>query len=1231
MATLALSLGGQFVGGLFGGPIGATVGRALGALAGAQIDNVLFGERPQPAPHADVRLQGSVEGGPIPRLYGWSRISGNIVWATELEELAEESAGAKGSGDDPETTIAASFAVALCEGEVARLGRIWADGQPLDTSGITIRFYRGSEDQGVDSLIEAKQGTGNAPAYRGLCYLVFERLPLEPFGNRIPQIAVELCRVVGELEPAIRAVTVIPGATEFGYDPVARVRVVSPGVTANENTHLAPGVSDWTLSIDELVALCPNLSHVALVVAWFGDDLRCGECLIKPRVEANARTILDVEWGVAGLTRGTAPVVTEHDGGPAYGGTPSDASVLAAIADLKSRGIGVTLYPIVLMDIPHGNAMGQPAYPWRGRITGTGDGTGAVTAQVAAFAGTGSDWRFRRMVRHYAQLAVSAGGVDAMVIGSEMRAMSFLRDGAGGFPFVSALVALAAEVRAIVGPSTKLTYAADWSEFSGRQVGGDKWFHLDPLWASANIDAVGIDNYMPVADWRDGTDHADWAVADGPYDPAYLEGGVAGGEGFDWYYASDADRVAGTRSAITDGAHGEPWVWRFKDIRSWWENAHHNRVGGVRSVTATAWVPESKPVWFTELGCGAVDKGANQPNVFGDAKSSEDARPYFSSGAPDPLMQRQVLRAHLAHWGDADNNPAGMVDPERIYLWTWDARPYPAFPAETSTWRDGENHATGHWLSGRLGAMTSDELIAAMAADFGVDVASVDAVPPLMQGLVVEGVVAARDAIAAVVDATGLAVSDRPEGLAFAVPKARLAVDVPEAVATDGPLVSRRRSDPSAALGSVSLTYPDRERGYLTGTMTAIGVGGGVAAARATGLVLDASGARAVAERALAVADGETLELTVPPLALALEAGDAIEAGDGTRFQIAELRDGLARKLSAREIVETPSVGVLSDRGAAASSVPPAVSVPLVEIVHLPAEPGDPLTSRLMVAAWASPWPGRVSLVDETTGVEVTAATRAAWIGELVDPLMAGHNRYWDRRSVVRVKLYAGHLASLTPEAVLAGGNRIAVETDAGAWEVVGFAGAELVAPRVYELSVLLRGQQGTDHAVGAAAAGNRVVVLNDRVVPVGVPAGWLGETLALRAYAGAADADGVAVPLTIGLPPALPLSPVHLGAVRGVGASDVALSWVRRSRADANGWGVADAALDHAPEAYRVVVYDGVTVKRTVDVDTTEVVYTAAQQVADFGVAPAGFVFTVQQRSAVVGLGHAAMGTFAG
>lgn len=229
MATLALSLAGQVVGGMLSGPIGATIGRALGALAGSAVDSALFAERPRPTrTGSDIRLTGSTEGIAIPRVYGWSRVPGNIIWATELERIPGQSSGAKGFGPPPqpaEDTIVASFALALCEGPVAHLGRIWADGKLLETEGLNVRFYRGTPDQQPDGFMSARQGEGQVPGYRGLCYLVFERLPLTAFGNRIPNLSAEICRPIGGLEKDIRAVCVIPGATEFGYDPAPRVRI----------------------------------------------------------------------------------------------------------------------------------------------------------------------------------------------------------------------------------------------------------------------------------------------------------------------------------------------------------------------------------------------------------------------------------------------------------------------------------------------------------------------------------------------------------------------------------------------------------------------------------------------------------------------------------------------------------------------------------------------------------------------------------------------------------------------------------------------------------------------------------------------------------------------------------------------------------------------------------------------------------------------------------------------
>ena len=92
-------------------------------------------------------------------------------------------------------------------------------------------------------------------------------------------------------------------------------------------------------------ALCPNLSSVAFVVSWFGDDLRAGQCTIAPRVEKPVKEVLSAAWGVAGLTRVNARVVSQLGGGPAMGGTPSDDTVIAAIRDLKARGLSVVFYP----------------------------------------------------------------------------------------------------------------------------------------------------------------------------------------------------------------------------------------------------------------------------------------------------------------------------------------------------------------------------------------------------------------------------------------------------------------------------------------------------------------------------------------------------------------------------------------------------------------------------------------------------------------------------------------------------------------------------------------------------------------------------------------------------------------------------------------------------------------------------------------------------------------------
>ncbi len=229
------------------------------------------------------------------------------------------------------------------------------------------------------------------------------------------------------------------------------------------------------------------------------------------------------DWACNGLNRSQAHLVSAVNGGAAFGGTPDDQSVVAAIKDLKARSLQVCLTPFILMDIPAGNTLpdpysggaGQAVYPWRGRITKqytTADKTSAVASEVAAFVA-----QYRTFVLHYANLCASAGGVDVFLLGAELRGLTWLRDAEGSYPFVSALVQLASDVKAIL-PNAQLTYAADWSEWFGHQPpdgSGDVFFHLDPLWSNANIAAVAFDNYWPLSDWRDTAPNIDEVVKAG--------------------------------------------------------------------------------------------------------------------------------------------------------------------------------------------------------------------------------------------------------------------------------------------------------------------------------------------------------------------------------------------------------------------------------------------------------------------------------------------------------------------------------------------------------------------------------------------------------------------------------------------------------------------------------------------------------------------------------------------
>jgi GTA TIM-barrel-like domain/Putative phage tail protein len=1293
MAALLLSTAGAAAGGAVFGPVGTIAGRLIGAIGGNLIDTALFGgknRRQLEGPRlSDLEIMASTEGAPIARVYGRARLSGQVIWATHLDEVVTTrtqttgGGGGKGGGGGGGTVTTttttysyfANLAVGLCEGPVGQVLRVWADGKLLDLSQFTYRIYRGSEEQAADPLIVAKEGADNAPAYRGLAYVVFERMPLEKFGNRIPQLSFEVLKPVGALEQAARAVTLIPATTEFGYEPATVVQTQGAGRSTPENRHVAYAASDVEASLDELQAVCPNLERVAVVVAWFGSDLRAGQCTLRPGVDNADKSTHGATWSVAGVERTHAYLVSTVDGRPAFGGTPSDDSVTHLIADLKARGLKVTLYPLVAMDIAAGNSLpdpwtgapSQPVYPWRGRITcdpapgqpGSPDGTAAAGDQLDAFfGGNGADdWTYRRMVLHYAGLAADAGGVDGFVVGSELKALTRVRSASGVYPAVDQLVQLASEAKAIVGAQTAVSYAADWTEYGAHVVDAaadEVRFPLDALWASADIDAVGIDYYAPLADWRDGAGHLDRAIAASIYDKDYLAGNLQGGEAYDWYYADDAARTAQTRSDITDGL-GKPWIFRAKDLWSWWANPHYERVGGAELSQPTAWAAQGKPIWFIETGCPAVDKGANQPSIFPDAKSSEAGLPYFSNGRRDDLIQRRYLETLLAALDPAlgatdELNPTStvyggrMIDVSGIHLWTWDARPYPVFPADAVAWSDSANWTTGHWLTGRLGSAPMDGLLTAMLTEAGIGGFDCAALDGGADGYLLDRPMTPRAAIEPLALAYAFDAVEDAGTLEF---RARGGEPVKEIVEDDlvlpqdGAPFRLTRAQESELPREVSLGFTDGGSDYRRAAVTSRRLVG--ASNRSSHADLAVVTNDAAAERQAEIwlqdlwAGRESAEFSLPPSALALAPGDVIGLTAGGRrrlVEIGEVVDTESRSVKARsidpEVFDLPLAAPRWIAPAAPVSLAPAHAL----VLDLPTlETEDPPVLTRM-AVFADPWPGPVAIWRSADGLSYEQAALAlapAIVGQTLDDLPLGPTGRFDDAGRVRVQLYGGALASISDSLLLGGGNAAAVQRADGAWEVLQFANAELVDELTYELSRLLRGQAGSEWAMGdPLPAGAPFVMLDEHVVPIARGLDMLLRPMQLRVIAAGRDYGDPATLALEATPQATalrPLSPVDLRARRS--ADGVLISWIRRTRTDGDSWSAGDVPLGEEKETYAVDILSGGTVLRTLNASAPSVLYAAADEIADFGAAQSSLSVSIAQISATVDRGFPATVTF--
>ncbi|MFP3020622.1 MAG: glycoside hydrolase TIM-barrel-like domain-containing protein [Wolbachia sp.] len=1038
MSTIVLSsIFGQ-AGSIFG-PIGRIIGSELGALLGAQLDGAMFGlDAEQKVTHGarlkNLQVQTSTYGRTIPIIYGTARVAGNIIWSQPIKEEAITTKSKIGRGMNVTYNYYATLAIAICKGKVEKLNRIWADTTSLSFDEIDYTFYRGREDQNPDPFMSSIEGV---PAYRGISYIVIKNFPLADYNNRVPVFTFEVQTI---LKPSgfsvvenIQNINIIPGSGEFVYDTKIQKKIAQEKISSNQyipyglaqrvnhNNHTKK--SDAMLSLDQLKEDLPNVEWVSVVVNWFVNDLNIKDCKIYPAVEfQDDSAILPDDWQIGGVTRDNAQLISKDDNGnPRYGGTVSDAALTRYIEELHSRGYKVILYPMPLLDTKNKE--------WRGKLSGT-------PGDISDF----FENQYNKFIEHYASIAKQTK-VEGFIIGSEFVELTKIRDEKGNYPAVIELVKLAKQIKLDLGKEVTVTYAADWSEYHSY----DGWYNMDELWSSQYIDVVGIDAYFPL------TDSPEPPFG---YSAEDVMGGWSSGVGYDYFY--DYSKSEPEKVKYNDSRYA------WKNIEKWWSETHINPGG-----SKTKWQPKMKKIWFTEYGFPSMNGCTNEPNVFVDKGSIESKYPRYSNGEVSFLSQKIAIEGTLKKWQSSE-----MV--EKMFLWAWDARPFPYFPNLCDMWTDCHNWQTGHWIQGKLSQLNISDVLSDLLQKAGLksDQFDTGGVKGLLSGYVINDQQPVRSIIKMLQSCYFFDVVEQDSKLKF-VQKGRgvtTVMPIGETVfSNNSKLVNISQLDLN---NKVNVVYFNRNFGYPIDVKYAELPKQGAAITVEIPLIMEEGEAQNIAEVLLYSSwqERNIYNFKLPIKYAWLAPSDVITILDGEKKHTVRIIKTKFESMS----IQVSGVGYdrsiyklsfPSTRSLMLKECPPShISKTIVEMIDLPYVKGNSASFTLINEE--KNWKGATLFIsyNDKDYKPIASTNKQSTYGYVMELTNEG----------ITVVLRFGKLLGIIDSNSALIGK-----------EIVKFQNAELIDKNKYKLSNLIRGQEGTKDT-----AGEKFVLLDDSIISFEVQRG---------------------------------------------------------------------------------------------------------------------------------------------
>jgi hypothetical protein len=1182
MARYAVTAAGAILGGvigfLVGGPAGAATGVKLGLTLGGIAGSLLFPEKSKTPVNIgprvdDLRVQTSTYGVSIPRVWGTSRISGNVIWATDIQEITniEKVKQGKQKSFNVTYTYLGNFAVLICAGPIAGIKRIWADGNIISTDGTfqDMSTFHGTEDQPVSSTIETKQGVGTTPAYRGYAYVVFSGMPLKEYGNRIPQLAFEVYTETGGFEKNVFVGTSVVanvlyptffiGASayadsiEYMHFRQLRLTRADTGVTTViPETFLGSSTPTGAIPYSGLLQMgvVLNGGYVAAML----EGLLVTYRLVLYKIET------DQSLTMAGYL--------QADG---VGGLIGSAPYANCI--LRHGGLQRSIDPIWGFD----NLSGKPVFVKYNKfkeLLGAAGGSMAIAEHVF-----NSSWDgFFGAMQPYVE-------GEGSQIGFILPVANGLTDSSTGLPLYD-------DYFVFYVPAA-LSGGGGCAAIAGAGLTGGGW-----LAVACNSDGSTVLNWSS----KFSAPYGDVGTVD--YDPSFGQVSTING----------AISFAIKKHTLVSG--GDTTLDLFSTRVYTWDPETSTAMASATYTDAAAFTHDSfgpggttgfvylDGGTFLDFGGQVWFGGANYLNI------AATNYPAFAGGdRPNTVFQ---LGAPAA---------PGLVDLAFIV----------GDICQKSKMEEGSYDTAGIAGQPVRGYVASRE---------GTGRSLIE---PLQELYMFDGV-----------DRGGvLSFQYRNQTAVGTVPERDLAA-AGDGNSAEGPKVTETRTQDIELPVQINLKFPNVTLNYETGGQSA--ARWAVTQHSQTPITLEENvvftdeEAKDLVERYLYMqwSMRTAVEFTLPLKYIQYDAGDVLNVqynGIQQAIYITNMDVGSDGLISMKGVTNDELSFLLSGNGTGGVETPPDVTPTTDAPVESEYIDGPLLSDSddsdfgFYIALHNAPEPAGISYapftgaftlmsVDNTTFDTSQSVSVESIIGTTTTVLGSNAGR-WNTRdmtSTVRVAIRDDEtLTSVSSLQLFNGSNRAMIGD-----ELIGWMTSTLISPGLYELSGLLRGLQGTEWAMADHTTGERFVVVTEATTVGFYPdEADIGNLRYFKDVAIDQEIDDVFshtfTPQSLKFKP---ISPAHLGGTRS-GGSDLTLSWVPRVRKGRQ-WRdlVETTVVDESSENYRIEIYNGASVVRTVNQSGRSLVYTSAQQTSDFGSPQASITVKVYQISSRVGPGYPATAT---